>query len=314
LVLAGTPALAEKWSASGTTHIPHCICLEPLSSVEVSEYIKHRLRLADVSEGTTLTDATCALIAERSQGIPANINRLCLHALNGRGASVDEQLAIDNTTAKPESDDARDDHTMPSQPRALPERHAATVVVWPILLMGVVLLGVSLWYARLEPAFSKVAAKALARSHLKAVAEKVDNPAPPARISTGPPPPAVAAESPRPDVVAAPSSPISRETRAASPLQGAAMRRSIPPTVQRADKVAAHDQQRSHPSATTVADTELVALAIRLGEADMRLGKYDRAIGILRQALARVPGDAQLLGQIRRARRAKAAEAATLSE
>jgi tetratricopeptide (TPR) repeat protein len=56
------------------------------------------------------------------------------------------------------------------------------------------------------------------------------------------------------------------------------------------------------------ANGEQLSLAIKVGDADMRLGEYDQAIKIFRHALALAPGNEQVAQRIARARRAKAVE------
>jgi N-acetylmuramoyl-L-alanine amidase len=55
--------------------------LEALSPDETAGYIRHRLRVAGHSCGDLFEPSALDLIAERSQGIPRNINKICFRAL-----------------------------------------------------------------------------------------------------------------------------------------------------------------------------------------------------------------------------------------
>ncbi|PYV06668.1 MAG: hypothetical protein DMG26_02590 [Acidobacteria bacterium] len=84
IVLAGQPQLAEKLARPDLIQLRQRISivsrLEPLTPEETSQYIEHRLRVAGL-EGNPFKRDALALIAERSEGIPRNINNLCFNAL-----------------------------------------------------------------------------------------------------------------------------------------------------------------------------------------------------------------------------------------
>ena len=84
IVLAGQPQLAEKLARPDLVQLRQRISivsrLEPLTPEETSQYIEHRLRVAGL-EGNPFKRDALALIAERSEGIPRNINNLCFNAL-----------------------------------------------------------------------------------------------------------------------------------------------------------------------------------------------------------------------------------------
>jgi N-acetylmuramoyl-L-alanine amidase/type II secretory pathway predicted ATPase ExeA len=92
IILAGQPHLGEKL---GQPHLAQLLqritmvkYLEALSPEETTGYIGHRLKVAG-HRGEPLFDSEAlALIAERSHGIPRNINKICFRALleaYGRG-------------------------------------------------------------------------------------------------------------------------------------------------------------------------------------------------------------------------------------
>lgn len=86
IVLAGQPQLAEKLARHGLSQLRQRIAilsrLEPLSAEETVAYIEHRLKVAGYSGVALFAPDALAMIAERSQGIPRNINNLCFNALS----------------------------------------------------------------------------------------------------------------------------------------------------------------------------------------------------------------------------------------
>ncbi len=87
IVLAGQPQLADKLASPKLLQLRQRVsifsCLRPLSPVETALYIEHRLQVAGYSVGTPLfTRGALAMIAERSEGIPRNINNLCFNAMS----------------------------------------------------------------------------------------------------------------------------------------------------------------------------------------------------------------------------------------
>jgi general secretion pathway protein A len=81
IVLAGQPQLAEKLAKPSLAQLRQRISLivriEPFSPPEVNRYIDHRLRIAGCTDVSLFDEGARLLIAERSQGIPRNINNLC---------------------------------------------------------------------------------------------------------------------------------------------------------------------------------------------------------------------------------------------
>ena len=85
IVLAGQPQLIETLLRPNLSQLRQRIAiltnLEPLCASETAQYIEYRLRAAGSASGAIFTPEAVALIAERSQGIPRNINNLCFNAL-----------------------------------------------------------------------------------------------------------------------------------------------------------------------------------------------------------------------------------------
>ncbi len=86
IILSGQPqlgqTLAEPQLAQLSQRISVLAQLEALSIAETSAYIEHRLRLSGGAGGALFTPGALVAIAQRSEGIPRNINSLCFHALS----------------------------------------------------------------------------------------------------------------------------------------------------------------------------------------------------------------------------------------
>jgi N-acetylmuramoyl-L-alanine amidase/type II secretory pathway predicted ATPase ExeA len=85
IVLAGQPQLGEKLGQKQLAQLLQRITvvkhLEALSLEETAGYIRHRLKVAGYCGEELFEREALALIAERSQGVPRNINKICFHAL-----------------------------------------------------------------------------------------------------------------------------------------------------------------------------------------------------------------------------------------
>jgi N-acetylmuramoyl-L-alanine amidase/type II secretory pathway predicted ATPase ExeA len=86
IVLAGQPQLGEKLAQKQLAQLLQRIAvvqhLEALSPQETAGYIRHRLKVAGHSGEDLFEPEAMALIAERSQGVPRIINKLCFHCLH----------------------------------------------------------------------------------------------------------------------------------------------------------------------------------------------------------------------------------------
>ncbi len=98
IVLAGQPQLVDTLMRPGLVQLRQRIAvvanLEPLDAVETAEYIEHRLRAAGSGEPPIFTRGAMELIAERSEGIPRNINNICFNAM--LAGYLHRQLVIDS--------------------------------------------------------------------------------------------------------------------------------------------------------------------------------------------------------------------------
>jgi N-acetylmuramoyl-L-alanine amidase len=85
IILAGQPQLGEKLGQKELAQLLQRITvikhLEALSEEETAGYVRHRLKVAGYRGKELFEPDAMALIAERSQGIPRNINKICFRAL-----------------------------------------------------------------------------------------------------------------------------------------------------------------------------------------------------------------------------------------
>lgn len=85
IVLAGQPQLGEKLEQKQLAQLLQRITvmkhLEPLSQKETAGYVRHRLKVAGRGDEALFEPEALALIAERSRGIPRNINMICYRSL-----------------------------------------------------------------------------------------------------------------------------------------------------------------------------------------------------------------------------------------
>jgi len=85
IVLAGQPQLGEKLRQKQLAQLLQRITvvkhLEALSLEETAGYVRHRLKVAGHSGEELFKPEALALIAERSQGVPRKINRICFESL-----------------------------------------------------------------------------------------------------------------------------------------------------------------------------------------------------------------------------------------
>jgi general secretion pathway protein A len=99
IVIAGQPQLAEilnrPSAAQVRQRISMVIRIEPLSPQDVGHYIDHRLRIAGCKDFSIFSTGARLLIAERSGGIPRNINNLCFNAMSLACASKHEVIDRD---------------------------------------------------------------------------------------------------------------------------------------------------------------------------------------------------------------------------
>jgi len=86
IVLAGQPELAHRLMRPGLAQLRQRISvvagLERLPAAETFRYVNHRLQVAGYDGPELFTAAALTLIAERSEGIPRNINNICFNAMS----------------------------------------------------------------------------------------------------------------------------------------------------------------------------------------------------------------------------------------
>src|SRR6202521_4983069 len=86
IVLAGQPDLAQRLMSPGLAQLRQRIAviagLERLPAAETVRYVNHRLQVAGYDGLELFTPGALVLIAERSEGIPRNINNICFNAMS----------------------------------------------------------------------------------------------------------------------------------------------------------------------------------------------------------------------------------------
>lgn len=86
IVLSGQPQLGERLAKPSMKQlrqrISFAVRLEPFTREEVDLYIDHRLWVAGYKGAPLFSIGARALLAERSEGIPRNINNLCFCAMS----------------------------------------------------------------------------------------------------------------------------------------------------------------------------------------------------------------------------------------
>jgi len=103
IVLAGQPQLAEQLAkpsmAQLRQRISFSIRIKPLTCEEVDAYVDHRLWVAGYNGPSLFSVGARAVLAERSEGIPRNINNICFCAMSLRWASkakiIDREMMRD---------------------------------------------------------------------------------------------------------------------------------------------------------------------------------------------------------------------------
>jgi type II secretory pathway predicted ATPase ExeA len=86
IVLSGQPQLAERLSKPSMTQLRQRVSLsiriEPLTCDEVNAYVDHRLWVAGYKGSPLFSTGAKALVADKSKGIPRNINNICFCAMS----------------------------------------------------------------------------------------------------------------------------------------------------------------------------------------------------------------------------------------
>jgi type II secretory pathway predicted ATPase ExeA len=103
IVLAGQPQLAEQLAKSSMAQlrqrISFSIPIKPLTREEVDAYVDHRLWVAGYNGPPMLSIGARALLAERSEGVPRNINNMCFCAMSlgwaSKAKTIDREMMRD---------------------------------------------------------------------------------------------------------------------------------------------------------------------------------------------------------------------------
>jgi type II secretory pathway predicted ATPase ExeA len=103
IVLAGQPQLAEQLAkpsmAQLRQRISFSIRIKPLTREEVDAYVDHRLWVGGYKGPSLFSVGARALLAERSEGIPRNINNMCFCAMSlgwaSKAKTIDREMMRD---------------------------------------------------------------------------------------------------------------------------------------------------------------------------------------------------------------------------
>jgi len=132
IVLAGQPQLGEKLGQKQLAQLLQRITvvkhLEALSPEETAGYIRHRLKVAGRCGEGLFEPEALALVAERSQGVPRNINKICFHALLEAHAEGRQTVSPDIV----EKADRKLDVLTAGRPTPMPVRSPATTGAYSV--------------------------------------------------------------------------------------------------------------------------------------------------------------------------------------
>jgi general secretion pathway protein A len=103
IVLAGQPQLAERLAkpsmAQLRQRVSFSIRIEPLTRQEVDAYVDHRLWVGGYKGHPLFSIGARSLLAERSEGIPRNLNNMCFCAMSlgwaTKAKSIDREMMLD---------------------------------------------------------------------------------------------------------------------------------------------------------------------------------------------------------------------------
>ncbi len=103
IVLAGQPKLAERLAkpsmAQLRQRVSFSIRIEPLTHEEVNAYVDYRLWVAGYKGSSLFSVGARTLLAERSEGIPRNINNMCFCAMSygwaTKAKTIDREMMRD---------------------------------------------------------------------------------------------------------------------------------------------------------------------------------------------------------------------------
>lgn len=86
IILVGQPSLADKLASPQLTQLRQRITslsgLSPLTPLEVSRFIEHRLKVAGHTGPSLFSADAMVMLADASEGIPRQINNYCFHSLS----------------------------------------------------------------------------------------------------------------------------------------------------------------------------------------------------------------------------------------
>jgi general secretion pathway protein A len=314
VVLATSAAIVERLAYLDSMQFCRAVRIERLTPAEVEKYINHRIRMAGWAGATIFSADACAAIAQCSKGIPTNINQLCSRALQTAHKCDAKRIDAAIVNAAMDPDEPLSDRIGEEYREQLAAPRAASMGA-RVLILGLIIIvaGLGLWYERLRYTHSATRSDAHAVGASETEAIDAGEQA------------MIPQRSPNKQFAVPATSGLATDGRlqplALEPIQNsggqAASREDSAedqPAGVRSKQVGTGGERLSAPGSAARANGEQLSLAIRVGDADMRLGEYDEAIKMFRHALALAPGNEQVARKIARARRAKVAEEEILRE
>ncbi len=122
IILAGQPQLGEKLAHPSLTQLSQRVSimtrLVPFTRAETAHYIDYRLQVGGHTGAKLFTPAAVDLIADRSQGIPRNINNLCFNGLSWAYAM--KKARVDADIVREVAAELAVNCAAPEEPAAMP--------------------------------------------------------------------------------------------------------------------------------------------------------------------------------------------------
>jgi MSHA biogenesis protein MshM len=294
VVIAGSSDLAEKCQSAKFADEIRRVPLSRLTHAEVEGYIDYRLRIVGWRGGRLFTSGACNLIAEKSSASPAAINEICSVILRNLG-EVDTNQSVSAPRNHSIVDESYVDLVVtgrrlsePPPAHSLNRRIAAGIIFVLVLAMA------GLWYrsatkARApKPAAAEINAPDLSRPYAEALYALRPEPSPSrAHFMTA---------------NSAAGNRIASTSTSRQALESAGGRETG-----RSPRVSTAAVTTGGDSPTGATD-QMAAYEIKLGDAYMNVGDYDRALASFARAVALAPENKEAQEKVQRARRAKTAE------
>jgi general secretion pathway protein A len=104
VILAGQPGLEQQWTGEEGESLRQRVEIwaqvRNLDPAEVRRYVDHRIQKAGRPRGRVFTAGAIAAVAERSAGVPREINRICFQALSAAYARGKKRVGVAEVTGR----------------------------------------------------------------------------------------------------------------------------------------------------------------------------------------------------------------------